>query len=72
MRAFVMRHREALGWVLLVLVLGVMALDWFVGRNLELGRNLPLRLVYATLSCLIVGYVYTLATANWQLAEQRR
>ena len=46
MRAFVMRHREALGWVLLGLVLGVMALDWFVGRNLELGRNLPLRLVF--------------------------
>ena len=72
MRDYVMRHREALGWVLMGLVLVTMALDWFVGRNLELGRNLPLRLVYAVLSSLIVGYIYTLATANWQPAKQRR
>ena len=72
MRTFIMRHREALGWVLMGLVLVAMALDWFVGRNLELGRNLPLRLVYAVLSSLIVGYIYTLATANWQPAKQRR
>ena len=72
MRDFIMRHREALGWVLMGLVLGVMALDWFVGRNLELGRNLPLRFVYAILSCMIVGYIYTLATAQWQPAKQRR
>ena len=72
MRDFVMRHREALGWVLMGLVLLTMALDWFVGRNLDLGRNLPLRLVYGVLSCLIIGYIYTLATSNWQPAKQRR
>ena len=72
MRDFVMRHREVFGWLLMALVLLTMALDWFVGRNLELGRNLPLRLAYATLTCLIVGYVYTLAVADWQTAKQRR
>ena len=72
MRDFVMRHREAVGWVLAGLVFLVMALDWFVGRNLELGRNLPLRFVYAVISCLILGYVYTLATTRWQPAKQRR
>ena len=72
MRDFVMRYREAFGWALMGLVFLVMALDWFVGRNLELGRNLPLRFVYAVIACLIIGYVYTLATAHWQPAKQRR
>ena len=72
MREFVMRHREALGWVLMGLVLLTMALDWFVGRNLDLGRNFPLRFVYGILACVIIGYIYTLATTNWQPAKQRR
>ena len=72
MRDFVMRHREALGWALMGLVFAVMALDWFVGRNMELGRNLPLRFVYAVISCLMIGYIYTLATEHWQPAKQRR
>ena len=72
MREFVMRHREALGWALLGLVLAVMALDWFVARDLEMGRHLPLRLVYAGLALLIVGYIHTLATATWQPAQRNR
>ncbi len=73
MRTWVMQNREGAGWSLMLLVIAVMALDWFFGSRLDVGRHLPLRVVYFGLSCLIIGYLYILATSSWNaVAVQRR
>lgn len=60
-RAFVNTHREALGWTLVLGVVGAILLDWFfadrLGPRLEL-----LRLVYGGLMVLIVMYLYFTST----------
>jgi hypothetical protein len=62
MRAWVLRHRETLAWLLLGLVFAVLAFDWFIGSTFTEGRYIVTRLVYTPVSFLIIAYVYVLAT----------
>jgi hypothetical protein len=66
MRAWVLRYRERLAWLLLALVFAVLAFDWFVGTTLVTGRYLVTRLVYTPVSFLVIAYVYILATSRQQ------
>lgn len=59
--AFVRRYRNVLGLLLMLLVFGAMALDYF--HSAQLGpRLLYLRFVYAGLALLISGYVFIVST----------
>jgi hypothetical protein len=69
MRAWVLRQREPLAWLLLTLVFSVLAFDWFFGSRLTEGRYLTTRLVYTPVSFLVITYVYILATSRWQEAK---
>jgi uncharacterized RDD family membrane protein YckC len=69
MRAWVLRQREPLAWLLLALVFGVLAFDWFFGSRLTEGRYLTTRLVYTPVSFLVIAYVYILATSRGQEAK---
>jgi hypothetical protein len=64
MRAWVVRHREGLAWLLLALVFAVLAFDWFVGTTLVSGRYLVTRLVYTPVSFCVIAYMYILATSR--------
>jgi hypothetical protein len=69
MRTWVMRVREPLAWLLLVLVFAVLAFDWFFGSRFTEGRYLVTRLVYTPVSFLVISYVYVLATSRMQEAK---
>jgi hypothetical protein len=69
MRAWVLRQREPLAWLLLTLVFGVLAFDWFFGSRFTEGRYLTTRLVYTPVSFLVIAYVYILATSRWQTTK---
>jgi hypothetical protein len=66
LRAWVLKRREVLAWVLLALVFAVLAFDWFFGTTLTTGRYLVTRLVYTPVSFLVIAYVYILATSRQQ------
>jgi hypothetical protein len=62
-KQFVLKRQETAGWVLMALVLGTLALD-AVGGFGSSPRLLTLRTVYALEMLLVVGYLYTLSTAQ--------
>jgi len=54
---FVRTHSTAFGFLLLLIAFGAMALDYFHSDLLG-PRLLYLRLIYAVLALLVIGYVY--------------
>ncbi len=62
-KQIVCNRREPIGWILMALVLGTLAFDYFVGFGTS-PRLLVLRAVYALEMLLVVGYLYTLSTES--------
>jgi hypothetical protein len=67
-KQFVLKRQETVGWVLMALVLGTLALDSVGGFGAS-PRLLTLRAVYALEMLLVVGYLYTLSTAQPRTPE---
>jgi hypothetical protein len=67
-KQFVLKRQESVGWVLMALVLGTLALDSVGGFGAS-PRLLTLRAVYALEMLLVVGYLYTLSTAQPRTSE---
>ena len=62
-KQIVLKRREPVGWLLMALVLGTLAFDYFFGFGAS-PRLLVLRAVYALEMLMIVGYLFTLSTEN--------
>lgn len=62
-KQFVLKRREPVGWLLMAMVLGTLAFDYFVGFGVS-PHLLILRAVYALEMLTIVGYLFTLGTEN--------
>jgi hypothetical protein len=62
-KQFVLKRQETVGWFLMALVLGTLALDAVGGLGAS-PRLLTLRAVYALEMLLVVGYLYILSTTR--------
>jgi hypothetical protein len=67
-KQFVLRRQEPVGWILMALVLGTLALD-SIGSFGASPRLLTLRAVYALEMLLVVGYLYTLSTTRSETSK---
>jgi hypothetical protein len=67
-KQFILKRQETAGWVLMALVLGTLALDSVGGFGAS-PRLLTLRAIYALEMLLVVGYLYTLSTAQPKTTE---
>jgi hypothetical protein len=67
-KQFVLKRQEMAGWGLMALVLGTLALDAVGGFGAS-PRLMTLRVVYALEMLLVVGYLYTLSTAQPKKSE---
>jgi hypothetical protein len=67
-KQFILKRQEMAGWVLMALVLGTLALDSVGGLGAS-PSLLTLRAVYALEMLLVVGYLYTLSTAQPKISE---
>jgi hypothetical protein len=67
-KQFILKRQETAGWVLMALVLDTLALDSVGGFGAS-PRLLTLRAIYALEMLLVVGYLYTLSTAQPKTTE---
>jgi hypothetical protein len=67
-KQFVLKRQEMAGWMLMALVLGTLALDAVGGFGAS-PRLMTLRAVYALEMLLVIGYLYTLSTAQPKKSE---